>query len=45
MFTPLQPDIAGIVDELDDEQLETIVDYLAPSSEAVERSIERMRRR
>jgi DNA-binding MarR family transcriptional regulator len=43
-FTPLQAEIAGIVADLDDDQLETIVDYLRASSEAVERSIERMRR-
>jgi DNA-binding MarR family transcriptional regulator len=43
-FAPLQRDIEGIVDELTDEQLETIVEYLRASGDAVERSIERMRR-
>ena len=43
-FAPLQRDIEGIVEELTDEQLETIVEYLRATSEAVERSIERMRR-
>jgi DNA-binding MarR family transcriptional regulator len=43
-FAPLQRDIEGIVDGLTDEQLETIVEYLRASSDAVERSIERMRR-
>ena len=43
IFTPLATDIAGIVGELDDEQLATVVDYLRASSEAVERSIDRLR--
>jgi DNA-binding MarR family transcriptional regulator len=45
LFTPLQRDIAAIVDHLDDRQLETLVDYLRAASDAVERSIDRMRDR
>jgi DNA-binding MarR family transcriptional regulator len=44
LFTLLQQDIAGIVEHLDDDQIESIVAYLRASSDAVERSIERMRR-
>jgi DNA-binding MarR family transcriptional regulator len=44
-FAPLQGDIEAIVDDLSDDQLATIVEYLRASSDAVERSIERMRRR
>jgi DNA-binding MarR family transcriptional regulator len=44
-FAPLQRDIETIVGDLTDDQLETIVEYLRASSDAVERSIERMRRR
>ena len=44
-FAPLQRDIEFIIDDLTDDQLETIVEYLRASSDAVERSIERMRRR
>jgi DNA-binding MarR family transcriptional regulator len=44
-FAPLQSDIEAIVDDLSDDQLATIVEYLRASSDAVERSIERMRRR
>jgi DNA-binding MarR family transcriptional regulator len=43
LFTPLQSEIAAIVDHLDDDQLETLVDYLKAANDAVERSIERMR--
>jgi DNA-binding MarR family transcriptional regulator len=42
-FTPLAADIGGLVDQLDDDQLETIVAYLRAASEAVERSIDRLR--
>jgi DNA-binding MarR family transcriptional regulator len=44
-FGPLRHDIEAITDGLDDEQLETIVGYLRAASDAVERSIDRMRRR
>lgn len=44
-FGPLQGDIETIVAGLTDDQLETIVNYLRASSDAVERSIERMRQR
>ncbi len=44
LFTPLQQDIAGVVEHLDDERVEAIVEYLRASSDAVERSIDRMRR-
>lgn len=43
IFSPLAADIAGIVEKLDDEQLESVVDYLRASSDAVERSIDRIR--
>ena len=45
LFGPLQVDITELVDRFDDDQLETIVEYLRGANEAVERSIDRSRRR
>jgi DNA-binding MarR family transcriptional regulator len=43
LFTPLQREIETIADQLSDDQIETIVDYLRAANDAVERSIERLR--
>jgi DNA-binding MarR family transcriptional regulator len=44
-FGPLQRDIDAIIDNLSDDHLQTIVGYLRAASDAVERSIDRIRTR
>jgi DNA-binding MarR family transcriptional regulator len=45
LFGPLQVEIAELIDRFDDDQLETVLDYLRGANEAVERSIDRSRHR
>jgi DNA-binding transcriptional ArsR family regulator len=44
-FTPLQEEIDRLVDRYDDDEVQVIVDYLRDANDAVERSIDRFRRR
>jgi DNA-binding MarR family transcriptional regulator len=45
LFLPLQEEVLGLVEGYDDDQVEIIVGYLRGANEAVERSIDRLRRR